>query len=122
MFLYSDLLERASRDEPVRVGLIGAGKFGSMFLSQVTTTPGLLVTAIADLNPAQAKQTCTDVGWTEEQTAKTRFTDDASAIIKPDHVDVVVEATGNPAAGLKHARVAIAVSYTHLTLPTNREV
>ena len=108
MFLYSDLLERASRDEPVRVGLIGAGKFGSMFLSQVTTTPGLLVTAIADLNPAQAKKTCIDVGWTEEQTTKCRFTDDASEIIKPDHVDVVVEATGNPAAGLKHARVAIA--------------
>jgi len=88
MFLYSELLERASGAAPVRVGLIGAGKFGSMFLSQIPTTPGLVVSAIADLNPSQAKQTCIDVGWTNELVDKT--------------------STGNPAAGLKHARMAIA--------------
>ena len=108
MFLYSDLLQRASDNAPVRVGLIGAGKFGSMFLAQAPSTPGLVVSAIADLNPAQAKQTCANVGWTGELTNKTTFTDDASEVIKSDHVDVVVEATGNPAAGLKHARMAIA--------------
>ena len=108
MFLYNDLLQRAANNTPVRVGLIGAGKFGSMFLSQVPTTPGLVVSAIADLNPAQAKQSCIDVGWTQELADNTAFTDDASEIIKPDRVDVVVEATGNPAVGLKHARLAIA--------------
>ena len=108
MFLYSDLLARASDNKPVRVGLIGAGKFGSMFLSQVPGTPGLIVAAIADLNPAKAKQTCIEVGWSEELAGKTRFTDDAVELITSDHVDVVVEATGNPAAGLKHAQLAIA--------------
>ena len=108
MFLYNDLLQRAANNTPVRVGLIGAGKFGSMFLSQMPTTPGLVVSAIADLNPAQAKQSCIDVGWTQELADNTAFTDDASEIIKPDRVDVVVEATGNPAVGLKHARLAIA--------------
>jgi hypothetical protein len=39
------------RADPVRVALIGAGKFGSMFLSQVPTIRGLEVTAIADLDP-----------------------------------------------------------------------
>jgi predicted homoserine dehydrogenase-like protein len=55
MYLYDKLLERAATSQPVRVGLIGAGKFGSMFLSQVPTTPGLKVAAIADLRPDNAR-------------------------------------------------------------------
>ena len=43
MYLYQELATRAEQGNPVRVGLIGAGKFGSMFLSQVPTTPGLEV-------------------------------------------------------------------------------
>ena len=42
------------RGRPVRVGLIGAGKFGSMFLAQVPATPGIEVAAIADLAPDRA--------------------------------------------------------------------
>ena len=53
MFVYQELLARAEAAEPVRVGLIGAGKFGSMFLSQVPSTPALRVAAIADLHPGQ---------------------------------------------------------------------
>lgn len=107
MYLYNDLLARADANTPVRTGLIGAGKFGSMFLSQVPTTPGLVVSCIADLNPARAQQTCADVGWTQEQIDSVTFTDDANAMMASDAVDVVVEATGNPAAGLAHAREAI---------------
>ncbi|HEY5740775.1 MAG TPA: flagellar biosynthesis protein FlgA, partial [Gammaproteobacteria bacterium] len=51
MYLYADLLQRAVEERPVRVGLIGAGKFGSMFLAQAPTTPALEVAAIADLDP-----------------------------------------------------------------------
>ena len=51
MYLYRELLARAATDKPVRVGLVGAGKFGSMFLSQVPTTPGLVVDTIVDLDP-----------------------------------------------------------------------
>ena len=95
MCFYEDLLKRADADQPVRVGLIGAGKFGSMFLSQVPTTPGLRIVAIADLDPARARTDC-------------RFTEDALEMISAPDVDVVVEATGNPAAGIAHARAAIA--------------
>jgi predicted homoserine dehydrogenase-like protein len=42
--------QRAAAGRPVQVGLIGAGKFGSMFLNQVPTTPGLEVRAIGDLD------------------------------------------------------------------------
>lgn len=107
MYLYNELLARADADNPVRVGLIGAGKFGSMFLSQVPTTPGLVVSYIADLDPARAKQTCLDVGWTQELVHSTSFTDDASKLMDIAKVDVIVEATGNPVVGLHHARQSI---------------
>ena len=103
MYLYSSLKQRQADAKPVRVGLIGAGKFGSMFLSQVPTTPGLVVTAIADLDPAQAMAGCKKVGWDDARISSTRFSDDAEAMIQGDDIDVVVEATGHPAAGIKHA-------------------
>ena len=103
MYLYSSLLQRETDSNPVRVGLIGAGKFGSMFLAQVPTTPGLVVTTIADLDPAQAMLRCREVGWDDARVASTEFVDDAEVMIRGDMVDVVVEATGHPAAGIKHA-------------------
>jgi predicted homoserine dehydrogenase-like protein len=103
MYLYSSLQQREADNNPVRVGLIGAGKFGSMFLSQAPTTPGLVVTVIADLDPTQAKERCQEVGWDESCIAATYFVDDAEVMIKGDDVDVVVEATGHPVAGIKHA-------------------
>jgi predicted homoserine dehydrogenase-like protein len=106
MYLYNDLLARANADKPVRTGLIGAGKFGSMFLSQVPTTPGLVVSHIVDLDPARAKQTCREVGWPAELIDTVSFTGDVNSMLTSD-VDVVVEATGNPAAGLAHAHAAI---------------
>lgn len=106
MYLYNDLTARAAASKPVRVLLIGAGKFGSMFLSQVPTTPGLVVSAIADLRPDAARAACRTVGWPDELIERTRFTDDAIAAIAADDVDVVIEATGHPPAGIRHARAA----------------
>ena len=108
MYLHDKLMQRAEAANPVRVALIGAGKFGSMFLSQVPTTPGLTVTVIADLKPDSARKACATVGWPEDRIAATDFTDDTGAAMARDDVDVVIEATGHPAAGLTHARAAIA--------------
>ncbi len=107
MNLYRLLQRRAAAGHPVRVGQIGAGKFGSMFLSQVPTTPGLQVAAIADLSPDRARQACRNVGWSDERIAETRFVDDAGAMITSDDVEVVIEATGHAPAGIGHARRAI---------------
>ncbi len=107
MYFYNELCARADANNPVRVGLIGAGKFGSMFLSQVPTTKGLQVVSISDLNPAHAQQTCRDVGWAEELIRQTDFNDNAMTMMDKARVDVIVEATGNPAVGLLHARSAI---------------
>jgi predicted homoserine dehydrogenase-like protein len=98
----------AARETPVRVGLIGAGKFGSMFLAQVPHIAKLEVAAIADLDPDRARAAVRAVGWDEARVAATRFVDSGAALIGMDGVDVVVEATGSPAAGIAHARAAIA--------------
>ncbi len=108
MNLHRLLQARVAAGRPVRVGLIGAGKFGSMFLAQVPTSPGLVVTAIADLAPERARAACARVGWDDARVAATRFTDDAARMAAADDVDVVVEATGHAPAGIAHAQAAIA--------------
>ncbi|MEM8743713.1 MAG: Gfo/Idh/MocA family oxidoreductase, partial [Pseudomonadota bacterium] len=89
----------------VRVGLIGAGKFGSMFLNQVPTSP-LEVTAIADLSPDRARQACKTVGWDDARIDSVAFLDNGTDLAARDDVDVVLEVTGSPAAGISHARTA----------------
>jgi predicted homoserine dehydrogenase-like protein len=106
MFLQNAISKRIDNDNPVKVALIGAGKFGSMFLSQVPTTPGLEVAVIADLKPENAIKACKNVGWSDDLISKTKFVDEATQAIRLSEVDVVVEATGFPAAGIEHARQA----------------
>ncbi|MGE0847457.1 MAG: NAD(P)H-dependent oxidoreductase [Flavobacteriaceae bacterium] len=107
MNLQSLLAARRDAGRPVRAGLIGAGKFGSMFLSQVPSTPGLEVAAIADLDPARARAACRNVGWDDGRIAATAFVEDGGALAARDDVEVVIEATGSPPAGIAHALAAI---------------
>jgi predicted homoserine dehydrogenase-like protein len=107
MNLFSLLNARHAAGKPVRVALIGAGKFGSMFLSQVPHTRGLEVPVIVDLDPERAREACRTVGWDAERIAATTFTADVTKATS-GNVDAIVEATGNPAVGIKHARAAIA--------------
>jgi predicted homoserine dehydrogenase-like protein len=99
--------ERADLGRPVRVALIGAGKFGSMFLSQAPTIEGLEVAIIADLDTDRARAQCRAVGWDDTRISRTRFVPDGRTACGAD-VDVVVEATGHPGAGIAHALAAIA--------------
>jgi predicted homoserine dehydrogenase-like protein len=114
MNLHAKLRGRAEAGRPIRVGLIGAGKFGSMFLAQAPRTPGLHVMAIADLSPDRARQSLRRVGWADEQFAARSFadsiahgttfvTDDAETLIAAEDMEVVIDATGHPAAGIHHA-------------------
>ena len=108
MNLHRLLLQRAAEDRPVRVAVIGAGKFGSMFLHQAARTPGLHVQGIADLSVPRARAALARIGWDAARIAATPITEDAAALIADPRVEVVVEATGDPPAGLRHARHAIA--------------
>jgi predicted homoserine dehydrogenase-like protein len=97
---------RANANKPIRVGLIGAGKFGSMFMSQAPTIKGLHIAVIADLDTDRAKAICKAVGWDDARIATTRFTPEGLDVCAAD-VDVVIEATGHPGAGIQHALAAI---------------
>ena len=108
MNLHRLLQQRAVAGNPVRVGLIGAGKFGSMFLNQVPTMAGLEVRVIADLDPERARAACQKVGWDAHRAAHTRFVASGAELCADPEVEIVVEATGSPAAGISHARAAIA--------------
>ncbi len=106
MNLFSLLQARRASGKPVRVALIGAGKFGSMFLSQVPHVAGLEVPVIIDLDPDRAREACRTVGWDAELIGRTVFSADGMRALA-DNIDVIVEATGSPAAGIRHARSAI---------------
>jgi len=119
MNLHRLLAARAAEGRPVRVGLIGAGKFGSMFLAQARLTTGLQVLGIADLDVERAHGACETTGWPADQHAAanldaaaadggTHITDDAAALVRHPATEVVVEATGNAHVGLRHAQMAIA--------------
>ena len=108
MSLQDKLAARAAAGKPIRIGLIGAGKFGSMFLAQVPSIAGLEVAVIADLDPDRARNACRSVGWDAACITRTRFlASGIEACADPD-IEVIVEATGSPPAGIAHARAAIA--------------
>ncbi len=106
--MHAELAARAAAGRPVRACLVGAGKFGSMFLNRVPATPGLEVPVVADLRPDAAREACRAAGWSEARIAATDFDEDAARAIARDDVDVVLEATGHPPAGIAHARAAFA--------------
>jgi len=114
MSLIQKLKARAENNNPVRVGIIGAGKFGSMYLSQAPRTPGIHLVAVADLSPVRAKESLARVGWDTPRYSATSLqdaaksgatfvTDDADKMIASEFIDIVIDATGSPAAGIRHA-------------------
>jgi len=113
MNLYHLLKKRNHEKGPLRVGLIGAGKFGSMYLAQAGSTEGVHLAAIADLAPARAIEALRRTGWHDGQGAAasltdalakgtTFITDDAPAMIASPGLDVIIDATGSPSAGITH--------------------
>jgi predicted homoserine dehydrogenase-like protein len=119
MNLSTMLKERAAAGRPVRIGQIGAGKFGTMFLSQVRLTTGMHLVGLADLMPQRARERMIGVGWPKEQaeaksladalrSGKTFVTDDAMAVIANPEIAVVIEATGDPPTGIRLCQAAIA--------------
>jgi len=119
MSLHQQLLKRQADGKPIRVGLIGAGKFGSMYLSQIPRTPGVHLVGIADLSPAAARTNLARVGWDVARTeavsldaavknGDTHITEDWKALVSHPAIDVVVECTGHPIAAVDHCLEAFA--------------
>lgn len=119
MSLYAKLRAREAAGRPIRVGLIGAGKFGSMYLAQVPRTPGVHLAAVADLFPDNARRNLERVGWEPGRAdarsmdeavthGTTWVTEDWNAVVQDARIDVVVECTGNPIAAVDHCLQAFA--------------
>jgi predicted homoserine dehydrogenase-like protein len=119
MSLYAQLQRRAAEKKPIRIGLIGAGKFGSMYLAQIPRTPGVHLIAIADLSPDAARRNLARVGWSDERTRATSIAnavetgathvgDDWRALVAHPAIDVVVECTGSPVHAVEHCLAAFA--------------
>jgi len=118
MNLSTLLQQRAARGRPIRIGLIGAGKFGSMVLAQAQRIAGFHVVGVADLAVGKARASLARVGWPQDRysatslgdavkTGKTCVLDDASALVACDEIECIIEATGHPIAGVRHALAAI---------------
>ena len=119
MSLHRQLQQRAAQGRPVRVALIGAGKFGSMYLAQVPRTPGVHLVGIADLSPEAACRNLARVGWEPQRVqaasldaalrdGNTHVGDDWQALVRHPAIDIVVECTGSPIAAVDHCLEAFA--------------
>lgn len=119
MSLYAQLNRRQADGKPIRIGLIGAGKFGAMYLSQVPRTPGVHLVGIADLSPDNARLNLSRVGWDAERSAATSLDDalargtthvgdDWRALVRHPAIDIIVECTGHPIAAVEHCLAAFA--------------
>jgi predicted homoserine dehydrogenase-like protein len=117
MNLYSKLQQRAAQGKPLRIGVIGAGKFGAMYIAQVPRTPGVHLVGIADLSPDNARENLKRVGWKTEaysaasldkalKSGQTHLSDNWQALVAHPAVDIIIEATGNPLAAVEHALAA----------------
>jgi predicted homoserine dehydrogenase-like protein len=114
MNLHAKLQEREAQGKPLRLGVIGAGKFATMYIAQVPRTPGVHLAGIADLNPAYAKANLERTGWAPEHFSapsleaalkerRTHLGEDWRALVSHPAIDIVIEATGNPLAAVEHA-------------------
>jgi predicted homoserine dehydrogenase-like protein len=113
--LHAKLQER--KDRPLRIGLIGAGKFAAMYIAQVPKTPGVHLVAIADIAPDYAKENLRRVGWAAQRygagsiehalkSGQTHLSDDWQKLVAHPAIEIVIEATGNPPAAVEHALAA----------------
>ena len=119
MNLHAKLLQRQAENRPIRIGLIGAGKFGSMYLAQIPKTPGVHLVGIADLSPDAARTNLARVGWNPDQLKATTLdqavkegstciSDDWKSLARHPAIDIVVECTGSPLHAVDHILEAFA--------------
>ena len=117
MNLHAKLQQREAQGKPLRIGVIGAGKFGAMYIAQVPRTPGVHLAGIADLSPANAKDNLARVGWEPAaysatsldaalKDRRTHVGEDWQALVAHPEVEIIVESTGNPVAAVEHALYA----------------
>ena len=95
---------RAAQGKPLRIGLIGAGKFGFMYLAQLPRTPGIHLVGIAGLSVSNARASLERVGWPQERfgaaslqeaisKGTTHVSDDWQALVNHPEIEIIAECT-----------------------------
>ena len=114
---YEELQKRAAQGKSIRLGMIGFGRFPSTFTVQLDRIPGMQLVGVAELNPARAQKTCDLMEWPKERYSAKTFEEaarngttcivtDADELFKSDFIDILVDATGNPYAGIHNVKMA----------------
>ena len=116
------LIQRDVEHNPIRVGVIGVGKFGGGLVAQIAGMRGMTTSVIADIAPERARKAFIDSGVSQGdvRTAETAneiddairagqpvVTEDGLLVAQAEQVDVVVEVTGIPEVGARMAYEAI---------------
>ncbi|RIY02042.1 homoserine dehydrogenase [Aureimonas flava] len=109
--LAAELQAYADRNGPVTVGLAGSGQMGTDMVVQLTLMPGVRLGALSELNVAGAEAALRMAGSEFAhasgvadidraiENGKVALTEDFKALCASGHVDVVIDATGNPNVG-----------------------
>jgi predicted homoserine dehydrogenase-like protein len=115
MSIYQQLLERERANEPIRVGVIGAGQMGFGMIAQISTIPGMTVAGISDINLDAAKRA--EDYYKSHTTKKGSIvvSNDFKEVIQSSNVEVIVDATGVPEVGANIAMEAL-IAKKHLVL------
>lgn len=101
MTVYDQLRQREVEGNPIKVGVIGAGQMGRGMVAQISTIPGMIVTAISDLNIDAANKAKDAFNEAASEKIDILTSEDFKDVINCDDVEIVVEATGVPEVGAK---------------------
>lgn len=115
MTLYDKLLEREITDNPIKVGVIGAGQMGHGMVSQISTIPGMIVTGISDIKLEAAEYAAEAYTASSDKKNKILTSKSFKEIIHSPNVEVIVDATGVPEVGAKISLETL-IAKKHLVL------
>ena len=121
MNMFNLLKQREAIGKPIRVGIIGAGRYSAQFIAQLPFIPGIQLVSVAELDIGKAREVCTKAGWPEEgvslantadeisdgaRSGKVVLTEDSEQLIGAE-LDIVIEVTGIAEAGAYHSWKAL---------------
>ena len=119
--IYHHLFDQVKEKRTVRAGLIGSGHYGTAVITQTRYIPLLKIPIIADVDPQAARLayhhagiTDDDIALCDNRTNTMHAMESGKFVIVEDPmllmdipIDVIVESTGVPEAGARHAYEAI---------------
>lgn len=115
MSIYHELQLREQENNPIKVGVIGAGQMGFGLITQISRIPGMIVGGVSDVNVERAQKAVDYYQSQENKKVNTLVSSDYREVIQSSNVEVIVDATGVPEVGANISLEALN-SRKHLVL------